>query len=197
MEGFVGGALATFLFALFFTWLCGEVELYNWKHLMLCPVDGMGTTIKECDTEAVAGGIFRREPIIACTGVLGWVARTLLPGSAAMAIRVSQAQLHACIMGLFASFIAPFGGFFASGFKRAFKIKDFSSVIPGHGGFTDRFDCQLIMGAFAYVYYHYYITGPEAGGRASSAVETLYYSIRRSLGREDIGRLVAMLQGDL
>jgi hypothetical protein len=27
--------------------------------------------------------------------------------------------------------IAPFGGFFASGVKRAFKIKDFSDSIPG------------------------------------------------------------------
>jgi len=32
-------------------------------------------------------------------------------------------QLHACIFVIFASFIAPFGGFFASGFKRAFQIK--------------------------------------------------------------------------
>jgi phosphatidate cytidylyltransferase len=44
---------------------------------------------------------------------------------------------------LFASIIAPFGGFFASGFKRAFKIKDFGDSIPGHGGITDRMDCQV------------------------------------------------------
>lgn len=57
-------------------------------------------------------------------------------------------------MSLFASLIAPFGGFFASGVKRALKIKDFGDVIPGHGGLIDRFDCQLINGAFAYVYIH-------------------------------------------
>lgn len=45
------------------------------------------------------------------------------------------------ILSLFASLIAPFGGFFASGFKRAIKIKDFADVIPGHGGITDRMDC--------------------------------------------------------
>jgi len=31
--------------------------------------------------------------------------------------------LHSISLSLFASVIGPFGGFFASGFKRAFKIK--------------------------------------------------------------------------
>ena len=53
-------------------------------------------------------------------------------------------QLHAVVMAIFASIIAPFGGFFASGFKRGFKIKDFGDSIPGHGGMTDRMDCQVI-----------------------------------------------------
>lgn len=56
-------------------------------------------------------------------------------------------------MATFASLVAPFGGFFASGFKRAFNIKDFGHSIPGHGGMTDRMDCQFLMGLFAYVYY--------------------------------------------
>jgi hypothetical protein len=83
-------------------------------------------------------------------------------------------QVHSVVLALFASVVAPFGGFFASGFKRAFKIKDFSDAIPGHGGFTDRMDCQLIMGihthnslkimlfsnalltgSFSYIYCHY------------------------------------------
>ena len=46
--------------------------------------------------------------------------------------------LHTFFLSLFASIIGPFGGFFASGFKRAFKIKDFGDIIPGHGGIMDR-----------------------------------------------------------
>lgn len=38
-------------------------------------------------------------------------------------ITVLPVQWHVLSLGLFASIIAPFGGFFASGFKRAFKIK--------------------------------------------------------------------------
>ena len=30
---------------------------------------------------------------------------------------------HAIVLACFSSLIAPFGGFFASGFKRAFKVK--------------------------------------------------------------------------
>ncbi|KAF4630431.1 hypothetical protein G7Y89_g7709 [Cudoniella acicularis] len=66
-------------------------------------------------------------------------------------------QIHILIFATFASLIAPFGGFFASGLKRTFKIKDFGDSIPGHGGITDRMDCQFIMGFFAYMYYHSFI----------------------------------------
>ncbi|KAK6138895.1 hypothetical protein DH2020_027356 [Rehmannia glutinosa] len=52
---------------------------------------------------------------------------------------------------------STFGGFFASGFKRAFKIKDFGDSIPGHGGITDRMDCQMVMAVFAYIYHQSFV----------------------------------------
>ncbi len=57
---------------------------------------------------------------------------------------VSPIQLHAVVFGLFASVVAPFGGFLASAIKRAYEVKDFDSLIPGHGGVTDRVDCEFI-----------------------------------------------------
>ncbi|XP_028399754.1 phosphatidate cytidylyltransferase 1-like [Dendronephthya gigantea] len=72
-------------------------------------------------------------------------------------------QIHAFFLALFSSLIAPFGGFFASGFKRAFKVKDFGDTIPGHGGLMDRFDCQLLMGTFTYVYHFTLIRAPNPG----------------------------------
>lgn len=68
-------------------------------------------------------------------------------------INIYPIQLHSILFSIFASVIGPFGGFFASGFKRAFKVKDFSDSIPGHGGVTDRVDCQFLMGLFSYVYF--------------------------------------------
>lgn len=67
-------------------------------------------------------------------------------------------QFHTLALATFASLIAPFGGFFASGLKRTFKIKDFGDSIPGHGGMTDRMDCQFIMGFFAHMYYHSFVS---------------------------------------
>lgn len=75
--------------------------------------------------------------------------------------------MHSLILSLFASVIAPFGGFFASGFKRAIKVKDFADIIPGHGGLTDRMDCQILMGMFSYLYLHQVIL--SAGSEHSLA----------------------------
>lgn len=70
---------------------------------------------------------------------------------------IKPVQLHVLALATFASLIAPFGGFFASGLKRTFKIKDFGDSIPGHGGMTDRMDCQFIMGTIAFFYYSSFI----------------------------------------
>lgn len=67
-------------------------------------------------------------------------------------ISFMTSHIHVFVLSLFASTIGPFGGFFASGLKRSIKIKDFSNLIPGHGGLSDRMDCQLLMGSFTYFY---------------------------------------------
>jgi phosphatidate cytidylyltransferase len=78
-----------------------------------------------------------------CVQQLGWSAPT---------IAYTTYMFHLLFMSCFASLVAPFGGFFASGFKRAFNIKDFGHSIPGHGGMTDRMDCQCV--SFVIVPWH-------------------------------------------
>ena len=51
-----------------------------------------------------------------------------------------------------------------SAIKRAYNKKDFDSFIPGHGGLTDRMDCQFIMALAAFVHYNTFVraTGGES-----------------------------------
>ncbi|KAJ8639038.1 hypothetical protein MRB53_015732 [Persea americana] len=94
-------------------------------------------------------------------------------------ISVLPVQWHALALGLFASIIAPFGGFFASGVKRAFNIKDFGDSIPGHGGITDRMDCQMVMAVFAYIYHQSFVV------TQSFSIEMILDQILRNLSLEE------------
>ncbi|KAG2448266.1 hypothetical protein HYH02_006850 [Chlamydomonas schloesseri] len=167
-EGFIGGFVCTLVIAFY---LSAYMSKYKW---MTCPRKDL-TVFKGLD--CTPDDVF-----IPATYTLADV-RDLLPPAAAEYVRlaadrlplppqvraaaadftftVAPIQLHALSLAAFASIAAPFGGFFASGFKRAFHMKDFGDTIPGHGGVTDRFDCQIVMAVFAYSYYWSYISKPE------------------------------------
>ncbi|OCH93762.1 hypothetical protein OBBRIDRAFT_789959 [Obba rivulosa] len=145
VEGFVGAFFSTLVFSLLWgTW-------FMRYQYMICPVQDLGVS--------AFSGLFKCEP----NSVFVWreaniwppvsAALSTLLGRPVVTIPYAPFHLHLLLMACFASLVAPFGGFFASGFKRAFGIKDFGHSIPGHGGMTDRMDCQFLMGVFTYVYY--------------------------------------------
>ena len=72
-------------------------------------------------------------------------------------VNVYPVQMHALVLALFASLVAPFGGFLASAIKRAYHLKDFDSLIPGHGGVMDRMDCQFLMALCTWVHYNTFV----------------------------------------
>lgn len=53
-------------------------------------------------------------------------------------------------MGLFGSVLSQLGDLAASAVKRASGVKDYGSVLPGHGGFMDRFDSVVYIAPFVY-----------------------------------------------
>lgn len=168
-EGFIGGGLSTLVWGVLAARLFTSISWAGIDRLMMCPVsEGLGLkTLQVCTTSAVADGLYAQQPLSAWLPEPAFdTLQRLLPVGAADSLTVSRIELHSIALGLVASLVAPFGGFFASGFKRAFKIKDFGSTIPGHGGFTDRMDCQIVMGAFSYIYAHYILrigTGYHGG----------------------------------
>ncbi|MDB5099231.1 MAG: phosphatidate cytidylyltransferase, partial [Cyanobacteria bacterium RYN_339] len=59
--------------------------------------------------------------------------------------------LVALAFGLVLFIVGLVGDLLASGFKRAVGLKDFSALLPGHGGILDRFDGYLLAAPVAWV----------------------------------------------
>ncbi|KAL2530354.1 Phosphatidate cytidylyltransferase 1 [Forsythia ovata] len=138
-EGFIGASFATILSAFVLANILGR---FQW---LTCPRKDLSTGWLHCDP----GPLFKPGYSPVPQWFPQWFPWREIP--------ILPVQWHAAGLGLFSSIIAPFGGFFASGFKRAFKIKDFGDSIPGHGGITDRMDCQMVMAVFAYIYHQSFI----------------------------------------
>lgn len=140
-EGFIGGGIFTVIFGLIISWGMCQYPYF------VCPIQ-FPENGDRLSMECVPSPLFQPAeynlPIFfqALCDVLR------LPKT----ITMYPFMLHSLSMSVFSSVIGPFGGFFASGFKRAFKIKDFGDIIPGHGGIMDRFDCQYLMATFVNVY---------------------------------------------
>lgn len=164
-EGFVGGFIGTVVAAFYIAKFCSR---FKW---MTCPRRDLSIGWLDCvQDELYIPVAFTIRDTAAClpssvVDVVQLLSSYLPPQLVSWLMQqqlmAEPMQVHAVVLAVFASFIAPFGGFFASGFKRAFKMKDFGDTIPGHGGVTDRFDCQILMAMFSYLYYWNFVSKPE------------------------------------
>ena len=57
-----------------------------------------------------------------------------------------------CITVVFISITSMFGDLMASLIKRYYRVKDYSNLIPGHGGIMDRFDSVLLASPTMYAF---------------------------------------------
>jgi len=144
-EGFIGAFFSTLVWCYFYSKLLSRYEMF------LCPVEKLSIVpfnlnSIHCDVSE----LLRKYEF--SFSIFNKVFKFTL----------TNLQFHSLSIGLFASSIAPLGGLFASGFKRSIKIKDFADTIPGHGGVTDRMDCQMLNGAFVYIYLSQFVFYDEA-----------------------------------
>nr|XP_029509075.1 phosphatidate cytidylyltransferase 1-like [Oncorhynchus nerka] len=145
-EGFIGGFFGTLVCGFVLAYLLAQFQYF------VCPVEYNSET-NRFTADCEPSDIFVMQQYtfpFAVQNILTWKTVNLYPY-----------QIHSVVLSTFASLIGPFGGFFASGFKRAFQIKDFADTIPGHGGIMDRFDCQYLMATFTHVYIASFIRGPN------------------------------------
>ncbi len=59
------------------------------------------------------------------------------------------------VLGLFGAVAAQLGDLTASAIKRQYGIKDYGSLIPGHGGILDRIDSVIFVAPVVYTYLLY------------------------------------------
>ena len=65
---------------------------------------------------------------------------------------VNSSSTEILIVAFGIVFFAFLGDLSASYYKRRYNAKDFSNLIPGHGGFLDRFDSLIFGGAWVAIY---------------------------------------------
>jgi len=159
-EGFLGSLIITVVVSYF------SADWFSNSPSMICPSRTL-TLVPHPNIDCDTPSIFEKQPVDMT------FLSSLLPGLIPQTIECKPIQLHALVLGLFASLVAPFGGFMASAIKRAHGVKDFSSIIPGHGGFTDRFDCQMLMALYAWVHYSCFVD------QYTSPVESVLEALHR------------------
>ena len=100
--------------------------------------------------KTIEGAIGGTVGSIVCCGLFGKFLLPLVSGvySAAM----PDMTVHCLIIGLIGAIMAQCGDLTASAYKRKMGIKDYGTLIPGHGGIMDRFDSVLFTAPVVYYY---------------------------------------------
>ena len=109
----------------------------------LCPEISPKKTVEG----AVGGVLF----CIGATCFISWLLSFIGYGAAA---RIDY--LHVVSMAFIGSFLSIIGDLSFSMIKRNFGIKDYGSILPGHGGFLDRFDSVIFVSPFMLLFVTYF-----------------------------------------
>lgn len=122
------------------SWACDTTAYYigrNFGKRKLCP--------EVSPNKSVEGSI---------GGFVGSIVACLAAGYIFTLNGINYNMFNYILIGAFCGVFCQLGDLVASSIKRYCNVKDYSHLIPGHGGILDRFDSIL----FAAVVVYYYIT---------------------------------------
>ncbi len=87
--------------------------------------------------------------------ILSYIIITLIANSSYFGMNLNM--LSVLLAGVIVGIAGQFGDLSASAIKRFCKIKDFSNIMPGHGGILDRFDSILFAAPVVYMFLKLYV----------------------------------------
>lgn len=122
------------------SWLCDTSAYYvgkTWGKKKICP--------KVSPKKTIEGSV---------AGLIGSAVACGIFGAFIITKGVNIPLYHFVIIGALCGVFCQFGDLIASSIKRYVEVKDYSNLIPGHGGILDRFDSIL----FASLIVYYYLT---------------------------------------
>jgi phosphatidate cytidylyltransferase len=90
-------------------------------------------------------------------GVAGCILATIIYGISVNRYIGYIPAYHFIILGFINGILSQIGDWVASAIKRYTGIKDFGSIMPGHGGVLDRFDSILFIAPVVYFYIDFII----------------------------------------
>ncbi len=121
-------------------------------------------TAWSCDTSAYyAGRLFGKHKLCpkvspkktiegSIGGVIGSTIVTLAFGYIVQQNYNVMPIINYALIGMLCGIVGQFGDLVASSIKRYVDVKDYSNLIPGHGGILDRFDSILFTSAAVFYY---------------------------------------------
>ena len=93
-------------------------------------------------------------PIKSWEGVVGGIVMSLGAGALLGAVLFELDLADGLAIGAICGVLGPIGDLVESMAKREIGVKDFGSILPGHGGFLDRLDAIIFCAPAVFLYLH-------------------------------------------